>query len=143
MRLSRTSLLRLALALAISGCSSGEITQPGIKVRTPVTIRVTFDVPSGGSVSATMDGKTYSESPQVVVVPAGVVEISGTFSGTSLGVSFGRFDDFAGVEQNSLQSVVGPSPVTEKCGTTYTRSGTGSSSFRVHFTVSTGASSLC
>ena len=90
-----------------------------------------------------MDGNTYSESPRVVVVPSGVVEISGTFSGSSLGISFGRFDDFAGVEENSLQSVVGPSPVTEKCGTTYTRSGTGSSSFRVHFTVSTGSSGHC
>jgi len=142
-RLSEASFLRLTLALALFGCSSGESTQPGIQARTPVTIVVTFSMPAGGSVTATMDGKTYNESPQVVVVPAGVVEISGTFSGTSLGVSFGRFDDFAGVVENSLQSVVGPGPVTAKCGATFTRSGTGSSSFRIHFTVSTGSSGHC
>ena len=135
--------LRLGLALALLGCGYGEDDTTGLQYRMPVPILVTFNMPSGGSVSATMDGKTYTESPQVVAVQSGVVEISGIFSGNVLDISLGGLDQLAGVDEGSLLNVVGPSPVTRNCGVSFTRSGTGSSSFRVQFNVSTRAGGHC
>ena len=135
--------LKAGLALVVLGCSSGESNAPGIQTRLPVTILVNFNVSSGGSVTATMDEKTYTQSPQFVAVQSGTVEINGTFSGTFLEISLGGLDNLAGVDENSLQNVVGPGPVTGRCGVSFTRSGAGSSSFRVQFNVSTRTGGHC
>jgi len=129
-------------ALAVLGCD-GDDNTTGLQYRTPVTISVTFNVPSGGAVSATMDGRTYTESPKFVAVPSGAVEITGTFSGSSLDISLGGLDQLAGVDEGSLLNVVGPSPAVRSCGVSFTRSGTGSSTFRVTFNVSTTAGAHC
>ena len=135
--------LKLSCALALLGCTSGEDNTTGLQYRTPVTISVIFNMPPGGSVSATMDGRTFTESPQFVAVPSGVVEITGTFSGNSLDISLGGLDQLAGVDEGSLLNIVGPSPVTRNCGVSFMRSGAGSSNFRVQFSVSTRAGGHC
>lgn len=143
----KTSKLGLAVAaLIIGGCSSGgDPSGPGGTGGgdgTPVSILVQFDG-SPGTLSAVLDGKTYSSSPGFVTVPSGTLEISGTFTGSFVQVSFGGFVEGGGVELNSVSTLAGPSPAVSRCSVSYTRSGAGPSTFRLKFKVVTKIGGHC
>jgi hypothetical protein len=137
-------LIAAVAALSI-GCTSGESTSPklGEGDGETVTILVDFDVVTGGTVSATLNGVAYTAEPGFISVPSGTREISGTFTGATFKVSFGGFTDQGGVEFESVSSEAGPSPVVTRCSVAYTRSGTGQQAFRVKFKVVTKVGDHC
>lgn len=130
----------------VSACSGGESSGPGVNgggdEGTPVSILLEI-VSNDGTVTASLDGEPQSEGSGFMNVPSGTREISGSFTGTFMRISFGGFVGPGGVKLNSPSSVSGPSPSVTKCSVSYTRSGSGSSTFRMRFVVDSKTTEHC
>jgi hypothetical protein len=135
-------LLGGALALSTSCGGGGGPTGPSAS--TDIQFLVAIAVSAGGSFSATLNNQTYTSAPGFqTALPAGVHEISGTYTGGTLIVGFASTSiGAAGVQSGSVQSVSGVVLGVQPCGAAYSE-GPGTRSFRMRFTVGTNANSTC
>ncbi len=138
-------LLALTAAAAALACKS-DSTAPADEILPdgpPVTIGLYFTLAAGSTVSATLNAVTYHDDDMFVRVPSGTREITGTFTGKGVTITFGGFTDGGGVILNSVRNLSGPNAVVDKCGVTYSNSAGGTSSFSLRFNVETAFGHHC
>src|SRR5262245_14237016 len=108
-------------------------------------IIVGFTPAEGGSFTARINGQTFSSPGGWAVTLSSLgstYEISGSFTGGSLGVTFAASTS-TGVQTGSVVSVQGPSPNITGCGVIYVAPSTASQQFRIQFKSTAAASLVC
>ncbi|HXV16822.1 MAG TPA: hypothetical protein VD758_08580 [Gemmatimonadaceae bacterium] len=132
------------LATACGSTVAVDSTVPGPDKPLPTEVSITMDITNpDGTSNVTLNGVTYHDSPGLVRVPVGNQTISGSFTGSSLVLSFGGYVGLGGVPSGFVASVSGPSPIVSSCSITYNGSGGGVHTFSAAFSVSTITSGHC
>ena len=75
--------------------------------------------------------------------PPGTYQLSGTYTGGALRISFGSRNGGAGAEAGSISSLEGPGAVVSSCSVEYADVGSGPETFRLELEVSPHGSHTC
>jgi hypothetical protein len=143
-----TSRLFLIGMLLIGGCSSTDTAIQSSPTPGPsdYNVFIVFGPPDDGSFTAQMDNRTYdSGGASIARLSAGTHQMTGSFRGSSLSISFATVDTAGGVRTGTVASLAGPLPQVSSCGVTYSNTATPTvqRDFQLQFAVNDNGQRVC
>ena len=134
----RARLLALLCCARVGACNGDSASPLG-------EARIIIGFTPGGTFTARINGKTFSSAggfPVTLTSLGNEYEISGSFTGGSLGLTFAASTS-TGVQSGSLVSVEGPNPRILNCDVMYLASTNASQQFRLRFKSTATAALVC